>query len=203
MKVEKIVNIKYSENIYLVSDDDKNCFIVDPGAQAEDIIAYIENRELKPAYIILTHGHFDHIGAVEKLREHFEVDLLAPYLEEDLLKDPSKNYTARVAKPIELLADRYLKDGEEIDFGSEKIKAIATPGHTAGSTCYLVDNKLFSGDMLFKNSIGRDDLPTGNHEEILKSIEILKDLDDKIEVFPGHGDFTTIGDEKIYNPYFK
>ncbi|MDY6065689.1 MAG: MBL fold metallo-hydrolase [Finegoldia sp.] len=203
MNVDKIINVKYSQNIYLVSDDDNNCFIVDPGAQGQDIIAYIENRDLKPLYIILTHGHFDHIGAVKEVRDHFDIDLLAPKKEEELLKDPALNYTSRVGKGIELVADRYLEDGEEVDFGSEKIKVISTPGHTAGSTCYLVDNKLFSGDTLFKNSVGRDDLPTGNHEELLESVKILKELDDNIEVFAGHGDPTTIEAEKTYNPYFK
>ncbi len=202
MTIDKIVTTKYSENMYILSENGK-CFVVDPGAQADDIIEYISNRNLEIQFILLTHGHFDHIFAVEELKNKLNTVIYASEREKDLLEDPEKNYTRKVGNPITVKADYYVKDGDTIPFNDSSITVMETPGHTYGSVCYIYKNEMFSGDMLFKNSIGRYDLPTASFEDIKNSIERLKLMNDDINVYPGHGPSTTIGDEKKYNPYFK
>ncbi|WP_297813468.1 MBL fold metallo-hydrolase [uncultured Finegoldia sp.] len=188
--------------MYILSENGK-CFVVDPGAQADDIIEYISNRNLEIQFILLTHGHFDHIFAVEELKNKLNTVIYASEREKDLLEDPEKNYTRKVGNPITVKADYYVKDGDTIPFNDSSITVMETPGHTYGSVCYIYKNEMFSGDMLFKNSIGRYDLPTASFEDIKNSIERLKLMNDDINVYPGHGPSTTIGDEKKYNPYFK
>lgn len=202
MIVDKIVTTKYGENMYILSENSK-CFVVDPGAQADDICAYIDNHNLKIEFILLTHGHFDHIFAAEELKQKLNTVIYASAREKDLLEDSEKNYTRKVGNPTTLKADYYLKDGDTIDFSDSKIHVIETPGHTYGSVSYIYKDIMFSGDMLFKNTIGRYDLPTSSFDDIKASVEKLKFLNDEIKVYPGHGPATTIGDEKKYNPYFK
>ena len=202
MTLDKIVTTKYGENMYILSEDNK-CFVVDPGAQADDICEYIKNRNLEIQFILITHGHFDHIFAAEELKNKLNTVIYAPEKEKDLLEDPEKNYTRKVGNPITLTADYYVKEGDTIEFNDSKISVLETPGHTYGSCCYIYKDIMFSGDMLFKNSIGRYDLPTASYEDIKNSIEKLKLLNDNIKVYPGHGPETNIGDEKKYNPSFK
>ena len=202
MTLDKIVTTKYGENMYILSEDNK-CFVVDPGAQADDICEYIKNRNLEIQFILITHGHFDHIFAAEELKNKLNTVIYAPEKEKDLLEDPEENYTRKVGNPITLKADYYVKEGDTIEFNDSKISVLETPGHTYGSICYIYKDVMFSGDMLFKNSIGRYDLPTASFEDIKNSIEKLKLLNNDIKVYPGHGPETNIGDEKKYNPYFK
>ena len=184
MTIDKIVTTKYSENMYILSENGK-CFVVDPGAQADDIIEYISNRNLEIQFILLTHGHFDHIFAVEELKNKLNTVIYASEREKDLLEDPEKNYTRKVGNPITVKADYYVKDGDTIPFNDSSITVMETPGHTYGSVCYIYKNEMFSGDMLFKNSIGRYDLPTASFEDIKNSIERLKLMNDDINVYPG------------------
>lgn len=202
MTLDKIVTTKYGENMYILSEDNK-CFVVDPGAQSDDICEYIKNRNLEIQFILITHGHFDHIFAAEELKNKLNTVIYAPEKEKDLLEDPEKNYTRKVGNPITLKADYYVKEGDTIEFNDSKISVLETPGHTYGSSCYIYKDVMFSGDMLFKNSIGRYDLPTASFEDIQNSVEKLKLLNNDIKVYPGHGPETNIGDEKKYNPYFR
>ncbi|MDD2969462.1 MAG: MBL fold metallo-hydrolase, partial [Lachnospiraceae bacterium] len=152
-----------------------------------------------------THGHFDHIFGCNSLRKLSGVPIYAYRGEQKLLEDPSLNVSDQVGRPYTVNADHYLEDGEMIEIADMKIELIATPGHTAGSCCFYIREAglLISGDTLFEESVGRSDLPTGSGAELGRSVtEKLFILPDETKVYPGHGDSTTIGHEKQYNPFF-
>ncbi len=193
-------------NVYfIINDDTSECVIVDPAEQPEKIIRFLEGNELILSGILLTHGHFDHIGAVEGLIDRYKVPVYASEKEKRLLSDPDLNCSLEVfGKGIIVEADRFLKDEEEFELGGISFKNIDCPGHTEGSCCYYARelNALFSGDTLFEGSVGRTDLPTGSGKDIYRSLnEKLMKLPDATEVYPGHNGYTTIGDERNYNPW--
>lgn len=194
-----------STNCYIVyREDTKKAVIVDPA----DNGAYLLNkfRELKivPEAILLTHGHFDHILAVEDIRRAFRCEVYAHMDEERILKDSSLNLSGTLGtEQMGLIADYLLRDNEVLHLLDCDWRVIATPGHTAGSVCYYIESEdvLFSGDTLFAESLGRTDLPTGNVSDIIRSItKRLFVLPEDTMVYPGHGEQTTIGHEKSYNP---
>ncbi len=191
-------------NCYILGDPDE-AIIVDPGSDAEGIEKTLKENNIKAKYIVLTHCHFDHIMAVEELIKKFSVKLIACQSEKENLMRSNINYTDRYSrKPIELVADIYVKDGDVIKIGECEFKVIETPGHTSGSMCLYCEKEkmLISGDTLFFASVGRCDLATGNEKELIKSIKTkLLVLPDDVAVLPGHGENTTIGYEKINNPY--
>ena len=188
-------------NCYFLSDTNGNCVVVDPGEEAARIIDYIEKKDLKPVAILLTHGHFDHIMGLNSLKE--TLGSKAVIHKDDLvISDNINEYTRLFGLPDSDAPsyDLYIKDGDIIPVGDMKIKVIHTPGHTEGGVCYLIDDKLFSGDTLFRESVGRTDLFGGSFEKLSDSIKNkLFKLNDKITVFPGHGPITTIGYEKKHN----
>ena len=156
------------------------------------------------AAILLTHAHFDHIWGCNKLRELSGVQVFACEDEKELCESAKLNVSEDVGRPYTVSVDWYLRDGEEVTIEGMKFKVIATPGHTQGSCCYYFesDNILVSGDTLFEGSVGRTDLPTGNGATLSRSLkERLMILPDETLVFPGHGNGTTIADEKKYNPF--
>lgn len=189
------------ENVYIV-EENKNCFIIDPGYGFEDIKNIIEKNNLNVEFIILTHGHGDHIGSVKELKQLYNVPVYANINEKELLKDSTLNLSEAMYGKISIIADKYLNENSNLSFHKHKIELIDTPGHTEGGMCILIENHLFSGDTLFWHSVGRWDLATGNHEKLLDSINNkLMKLDDKLIVHPGHGRDTTIGEERINNPF--
>lgn len=192
-------------NCYIVTNEDtKEGLIIDPSDQAADIKARIQELEITPVAILLTHGHFDHIMAAKDLKETYHIPVLAGEKEKAMLEDYNLNGTLSVGRNYTLSADRLLKDGEELTFGGLKIKVIHTPGHTAGSVCYYFEKEkvLLSGDTLFLESVGRTDMPTGNTHDLLESLNRkLMLLPDDVIVYPGHGDKTAIGHEKANNPF--
>lgn len=193
----------YAANCLFVINDKKDAFIVDPGGDFKDIVRNIEEKEINPKFILLTHGHGDHIGAVEELKEKYNIPVFVHEAEVDLLFDPEINMSAHMPiKPISIKADKTFSDGVVI--GDEfEIKVIHTPGHTAGSSCFLVGDDLITGDTVFRGSIGRSDLPTGNHDEIMNSIKNkIIVLDDSVRIHSGHGPMSTIELEKASNPFF-
>lgn len=196
-----------STNCYIVTNSNtKETIIVDPGEQPEIIINYIEEEGFSVKGILLTHGHFDHIMAVNELIHKYRVSVYAYEMEKELLENPNMNCSADVRNPYIVYCEHFVKDGEYISIAGFQIKAIATPGHTAGCVSYYFEEQqiLFSGDTIFLESVGRTDLPTGNERILLQSIqEKLIPLDDEIVVFPGHGPSTTIGYEKKHNMYFQ
>ncbi len=192
-------------NCYLAQNKETDEMLVfDPGDEAERIIRQITEQKGNPEAILLTHGHFDHIGAVDAIKERYDIPVYAPEKEREILMDPEKNLTGLYGTGYTLEADRYLADNEEILLAGFKIKVLYTPGHTSGSACYYFPDEdvLFSGDTLFYCSVGRTDFPTGSTMQIHRSIhERLFVLPEETEVFPGHDAATTIQYEKQNNPY--
>ena len=195
-------------NVYLlINDETKKCVIVDPADRADIIMEQLENLNVVPAAILLTHGHYDHIGAVHALQEHYGAEKLPVYASEaeaEVLADGFLNNSSLYGEAIEIHPDRLLSDGEVIEPAGIRMKVLSTPGHTQGGCCYYLEeeNLLISGDTLFQRSIGRSDLPTGDEETLLSSIRSrLLVLPDKTQVLPGHGGPTTISFERSYNPF--
>ncbi|HPU63310.1 MAG TPA: MBL fold metallo-hydrolase [Mobilitalea sp.] len=192
-------------NCYIVrARDSKEAVVIDPADRAEKIYSYLNENDLVCKRILLTHGHFDHITAAEKLKEFTGADIYACEEEAALLNDPKLNASAHFGSEISLEPDFFLKDKEEFEAAGLTWQVIYTPGHTEGGACYYLkeESTLFSGDTLFYESIGRTDLPTGNLQRLTESIRNrLFDFPDETEVYPGHGRPTTIGHEKQYNPF--
>lgn len=201
MKIKLIVTEPFGENCYVVSDDKKTAVIIDPGDSSEKISLYLMQNCLNPVAILLTHGHFDHVGAVNALADEYNLPVYANIYEKGMLSDPSKIYVFRGGGEA-VKVNNWFEHEDVFNFGDLTFKALHTPGHTVGSSCFLLNDNLFSGDTLFCESIGRCDLEGGSFETILSSIKNrLYTLDDKTNVYPGHGEMTSIGFEKIYNPY--
>lgn len=207
MKIDVITVGPLDENCVIVyCEKHRAAIIVDPGDSGKRIIDYVENRQLIPKLIINTHCHADHVGGVGAVMEHFNIPFLCHKDDEFLLTDPSQVELARYVglKPPPK-NDATVTDGEVVDLCDDfSIKVIHTPGHSPGGVSLLADGRLISGDTLFQNSIGRSDLPGGDHETLLASIrEKLFVLPDDTVVYPGHGDTTTIGHEKAHNPFLR
>lgn len=192
-------------NVYIVyNEETKECIIIDPAAQADKIQAFIDENNLKPVAILLTHAHADHILALDELRDKYKIKVYMGENEADLISDSENNCAKYLfRKDIKTKADILIKDGEELHFLSHIFKNIETPGHTHGSVCYYIEDEaiIFTGDTLFKNSYGRYDLYSGDFESLKKSIkEKLFILDDDILIYPGHNGVSTMGNEKKFNP---
>lgn len=192
-------------NCYLVYREDlKRAVIVDPGDNGAHILNTCRECGIIPEAVVLTHGHFDHILAVEEIRRAFkEITVYAAEKEAKLLGDPRLNLTASYGTGVTLSPDHLVKDGDILELAGFKWQVIETPGHTEGSVCLWIKEEevLISGDTLFAESLGRTDFPTGSSADIIRSIkERLFVLPDDTMVYPGHGDPTTIGHEKTHNP---
>jgi glyoxylase-like metal-dependent hydrolase (beta-lactamase superfamily II) len=209
MILENVVVGIYQTNCYIIACQETGNgavgAVIDPGDQGDLIIQKIKDLGLNIKYIILTHGHLDHIGAVRELKEYTGADILIHEKDAEMLTDYSKNLSVysenRVIQPK---ADRFLNDGDKIRVGNLTLTVIHTPGHTPGSISLKTDKYLFTGDTLFSGSIGRTDLPGGSYQQIIKSInEKLMLLNGDLLVLPGHGPETTLNREKVINPFLK
>lgn len=205
MKIEGRPSGMLGANTYLTWDEiNHKGFIVDPGGFDDFLAGLIEKEAIELQYIILTHGHGDHIGGVEAYKERFpDAKLVACEAEREFLLNPNMNESAELCfKELRLTADIYVNDGDTLTVGDMTLHFIHTPGHTPGGMCIYVGNALFSGDTLFKYSIGRTDFPGGDYEQIIKSIrEKLFLLPDDTKVYPGHMGTSEIGKEKEFNPF--
>lgn len=189
---------------FLINEETKQVILIDPADNADYITDKICEKELQLCGILLTHGHFDHIMAVNDLSKEFSVKIYAMEEEREMLGNPDINLSSRFGKPLSVTADVNLKNGDTFFLADFLIKAIHTPGHTNGSGCFYLKDEdvLLSGDTLFFESIGRTDLPMGSTREITHSIKYkLLELNDQVKVYPGHGDVTTIEHERQYNPF--
>lgn len=194
-----------STNCYIIyREGTDRAVIVDPADNGPYLLNKCRELGVEPEAILLTHGHFDHILAVEDIRRAFRCKVYAHMDEERILQDASLNLSGTLGTDrMGLSADHLLKDGDVLQMLGYDWKVLATPGHTAGSVCYYIESEdvLISGDTLFAESLGRTDLPTGNLSHIIRSItKTLFLLPDDTMVYPGHGEPTTIGHEKQYNP---
>ena len=200
MKAECIVVGSMGVNCYLLTDNGE-AMVIDPGYECDRILNCIEKSGCVLKKILLTHGHFDHIGAVSELAGKTGAPVFIHSKDSRMLTDNNSNLsflTGETVEPYE--ADGFLDDIEELKIGNSVIKVLHTPGHSSGSVSFLAEDCVFSGDLLFNGSIGRYDF--GDLSTELASIKMLMDtLDDSVTVSPGHGPSTTIGYEKLYNPY--
>ena len=210
INIQRFVCNMLQENCYVVSDDSKECVIIDCGAWYEEerkaVKDYVVSNGLTPTHLLCTHGHVDHNFGIDTISEAF--GLLPEIHEEDAgfmehLSDqavefigirPSNNYPA---------VGHYLKDGDEIGFGTHQLHVIHTPGHSRGSVCFHIpeEHVLFTGDTLFRQSIGRTDFEGGSMMQIIQSLRLLAQLPDETVVLTGHGPQSTMGEELRSNPF--
>lgn len=193
-------------NCYIIGDEiTREAAVIDPGGDAEKIQKVLQENELKLKYILLSHGHGDHIGGLYDLKKMTNAPIYMHKDDLNLLQDKNKNYSALMGGPtIEMTADSFVNDNDSLLLGELVLKIIHTPGHTQGSISIAANDVVFTGDTLFANSIGRTDLNGGNYDLIIKSIkEKLMPLHDDTIVFPGHGPASRIGVEKVTNPFIK
>ena len=194
-------------NCYIVINTETNeAVIVDPAARADRLSDELLKQGASPVAILLTHGHFDHIMAVNELKDKYNIPVYAHRDEEDVLRQTSLNMSTNMGVRYVTEADHYLLDGDKLELAGFDFIVYHTPGHTKGGVCYYMPDQklLFSGDTLFHGSVGRTDFPTGSMGTLVRSIrEKLFVLPDDVQVLPGHEDMTTIGFEKKYNPFLQ
>ncbi|MBQ2610980.1 MBL fold metallo-hydrolase [bacterium] len=189
-------------NNYLVVDETtKDAALIDATGMSDELVKDVENLNCDVKYILLTHGHFDHITGVQELKKYFGAKVFMNELDMDWDKNINLVSPQFDISPVEIpVIDEFINDGDKIKIGGLIFKVISTPGHTKGGVCYLIENVLFSGDTLFRDCVGRCDLPGGNYKDIQKSIkEKLFTLPEDTIVYPGHGAPTSIGYEKEFN----
>ena len=194
----------YAANCYLVYDEKSNkAVLIDPAVYDAKIINVISSKNLSLEYIILTHGHFDHILGANTFREKTGAKIAAHELETEYLENPDKSMSS-IQGGEKVSADILLKENDVLTFGGISFRVIHTPGHTKGSCCLVCDNEkvMFSGDTLFKESVGRYDLYGGNYNTLMKSLQKLKSIEENYKIYPGHGGTTTLDNEIMGNPYF-
>lgn len=205
MKIKLLPTGPLSVNTYYAVDESSGRgFIVDPGGYDPRLTQEIHKDNATIDYIILTHGHGDHIGGVEGYQKDFpDAKVVASALEKSLLGNPNVNMsTMTMGKPISIFPDIAVEDGDTLTSGNMELKFLSTPGHSPGSMCVYTGNALFSGDTLFQGSVGRTDFPGGSFEQLKEGVhQKLFVLPDETEVYPGHMGTTTIGHEKENNPF--
>ena len=193
----------YQVNCYVVRRTDSNCCVlIDPGYEAERILAFLQANDLTAEAILLTHGHFDHVGAVEALMDELDCTLILCEKDWDLKLNPFVSWMYPLARrkfePMQLCYE-----GDKLCLADLIFEVLETPGHTKGSVCFRCEDALFTGDTLFDGSCGRTDLPGGDHKTILASLQRLKSISENLRIFPGHGTSSMLDDQRLYNPYLR
>ena len=205
-QVEPLIVGPLFSNCYIVWDDKvKQGVVIDPGDDSQVILKRLKELNISIKYILATHGHFDHVGAVASLREELNAEFLAHEGDFFFIEDgenSARRWGVNIEKPPK--PDRFIEDGEKIKFGEFEFEVLHTPGHSPGGVCFLYDRMVFGGDTLFQGSIGRTDFRKGSFEDLANSIKTrLYTLPDDTVVYTGHGPVTTIGDEKRYNAFVR
>ena len=202
----KVISEKFGSmdnNCSLIIDEKTNqSALVDCNEFSQKMIDMIGDTDLK--YILLTHGHFDHIIGVKSVKEKYGAQVVISKEDEPMLNSSKLSLAVFCNAPQNNVdADIIVKDGDEITLGEIIIKVMSTPGHTSGSVCYIAENCIFSGDTLFYCSCGRTDFPSGSPEQMMSSLQKLKALDGDYKVYTGHNNLTTLDFERKNNPYMK
>lgn len=207
MRIFKTVVGLVDTNCYIAYDvQTREAIMIDPGAVSAELNDAIEKlKGFDFRYILLTHGHFDHIGAAAYYEKLTGAKILIHELDEKFILDGNLNlgYNSEEAKVEPFKAYKLLKDNDSIEVFGKNIKVLHTPGHTCGSCCYIIDDIIFTGDTVMKLSVGRTDFPTGSISDLMKSVEKLKSLDGNYKLYPGHMDSTDLDYECKNNFYFK
>ncbi|MBN2104662.1 MBL fold metallo-hydrolase [bacterium] len=204
LEIHTIVVGLLETNCYLIEDPaQRRAMCIDPGGDAEKILLFCKKKQLVIDRILLTHGHYDHIGAVNALVDMLDIQAWIHPDDVEMACSPTLNLSSMITAPYQIDSYiQYFEVGEPVNFGEQKISILHTPGHTPGSVCFYWDHQLISGDTIFRNSIGRTDFPKADPEQLIESIELkLMPLDDNVRIFPGHGMTTTIGHEREKNPF--
>lgn len=201
MKIKKLILGSMQTNGYVISNDNKECIIIDPGDIGKKIVNYVTEQELHVVAILLTHGHFDHIGAVDYIYQQYQCDIYTHAESIELLHDASLNLSTfetpfTIEAPVKVASNHLTIAGFDIEW-------MFLPGHCAGSSMirFIKENIIFSGDVLFKGSIGRFDFPTSSRHDTRESLQKIRELDYDAKIYPGHGEETTLLYEKQTNPY--
>lgn len=194
-------------NCYLLAASNGDAVVVDPGGPAGEVSAVINKEKLNVKWILLTHGHVDHIAGIGELRPSSANGVAIMAEDADCLTNARANLSSDFGGRVEMQgADRLMNDGDHFELGDMRIDVIATPGHTRGGCCFYAsegdDALLISGDTLFARSIGRTDFPGGDEPTLIGSLRKLAKFPDELAVFPGHGPATTIGEERALNPFW-
>ncbi|MFY9379820.1 MAG: MBL fold metallo-hydrolase [Acutalibacteraceae bacterium] len=208
MKITKIELEPFSTNCYILIDDNtKKAAIIDPAICSQELLNHIKSSDISEIeYILLTHGHFDHILGVADLKGIYKNAKVAIHsLDADSLSNPKKSLAKSIVgdlqKPVN--ADIILNDNDKINLGDLSIEVLHTPGHTPGSVCFLCGDTMFSGDTLFCKTVGRTDFEGGSMDDMLKSVNRLGNLKGDYNVFPGHSEKTTLDEERKHNRYMR
>lgn len=210
LNIERFQCNMLQENCYIVSDETKECVIIDCGAyypeERNAIAEYVKTQELKPVHLLVTHGHLDHNFGNGTIYKEFGLKPEVAQPDENLMKNLPQQAASFYQMKIEDTfppIGHFFEDGEVIQFGCHKILVIPTPGHSKGSVTFYceAEHVAFTGDTLFRQSIGRTDFKGGSMFQIINSLRFLAQLPDETRVLPGHGDATTIGNELAHNPY--
>lgn len=205
LTIRSFAVMPFDENCYVVSDDTGEGVVIDPGGMAKEILAYIREKKLSIQAVLDTHGHCDHIGANDAIRDETGAPLYIHKADAPMLSDMRLNLSAFMGfKALSRPAEHLLSEGDKISFGQSELEVIHTPGHTVGGVCFVGDGVVFTGDTLFAGSIGRSDFPGGSEIELIGNIKKkLLALPDEMKVYSGHGPSSEIGWERQCNPYLQ
>ena len=205
LTVQQFAVMPFDENCYVVSDETGEGVVIDPGGMAKEILAYIRENKLAIKAVLDTHGHCDHIGANDAIRDATEAPLCIHKEDAAMLSDMRLNLSAFMGfKALSRPAERLLSEGDKISFGQSELEVVHTPGHTKGGVCFVGDGVAFTGDTLFAGSIGRSDFPGGSERDLIGNIKKkLLALPDETKVYAGHGPSSEIGWERKCNPYLQ
>ena len=194
-------------NTYVLVDDNDDAVIIDPGKEDKALIDFLKESEITPKVILLTHGHFDHIRGVDLLTKEFNIPVFINEKDEELLTNPHLNCSDRFSRTKIVVKSgcRLLKDGDVLKLLQEEIVVIETPYHTEGSSCFYLEDSglLFSGDSIFRGSVGRSDFPTSVPSKMDASLKKILSLPEEVKIYTGHNEETLVKDERILNQFVK
>ncbi len=204
MKMLSLMLGELGTNTYILDLGNQEAVIIDIGNGAEKVLQVLEMYQLNLKAILLTHGHYDHVAGVEEVRQATGAEVYIHEKDAPMLENGQANLAWQITEEDYLPVKEYhtLKDGDILEFSGHQIEVVHTPGHTAGGVCYLMEDKMFSGDTLFKGSVGRIDLG-GNQTEMMQSLKKIASLEKDYQVYPGHFQFSSLEKEKISNPYLR